>query len=75
MATHHAVHAQASQAVLGTGLASAALPAMLAAWDADSVRYGEHFATHASGHREAAVSYLKTDGDGAGAIDGAGSAL
>jgi len=59
---------------LGSGLAAAALPGMLAAWEADGTRFDKDFATHAHGHREAANRYVRTDGASAGAIDGVGAA-
>ncbi|RAV17253.1 ESX-1 secretion-associated protein [Mycolicibacterium sp. GF69] len=72
---HQAAQARASKAALGSGSSAMALPGMLAAWDADGTRFGEHFARHVQAHREAADGYERTDADSAGAIDDAGSAL
>jgi hypothetical protein len=74
---HQIAHWRASscQTSLGSGLASAALPGMLAAWEEDGTRFGKHFVTHAQGHREAASSYVATDANGASGIDDVGSAL
>lgn len=69
---HQATHWQASQARLGSGLAGSALPAMLAEWEADGVRFGRHFTRHAEGHREAATRYVGTDTDKAEGISDAG---
>lgn len=75
LAGHQATHRQASQARLGSGLAGAALPAMLAEWEADGVRFGEHFTGHAEGHREAAAQYLGSDIGNAEGISDTGSWL
>ena len=75
LAVHQTAHSRASQAKLGSGLSAAALPQMLTAWEADSTRFGKHFATSAQGHREAAAEYVKTDTSSAEGIDDAGSAL
>lgn len=74
---HQAAHWRASscQTSLGSGLAAAALPGMLAGWEEHGTRFGKHFVTHAEGHREAADRYAATDADGASGIDNAGSAL
>ncbi|WP_231643293.1 ESX-1 secretion-associated protein [Mycolicibacterium baixiangningiae] len=72
---HNAAHSRASKAALGSGFAAAALPGMLAAWDADGAKFDEAFARHARGHREAADAYARTDAGSAGRIDDAGSAL
>jgi hypothetical protein len=66
---------RAGNAALGSGLAAAALPGMLEAWESDGARFGTHFAKHARGHRDAAEAYVKTDDGNAGRIDDAGSAL
>lgn len=73
--THQAAQSRAENAALGSGAAAAALPGMLAAWEADGVRFSENFAKHARAHREAANSYERTDADGADAIGNSGSAL
>ncbi|WP_286149178.1 ESX-1 secretion-associated protein [Mycobacterium sp. IS-1496] len=73
-AGHQAVQARASKAALGSGSAAAALPGMLAAWEADGAKFEEHFARHARGHREAADGYVRTDAGSADKIDNAGSA-
>lgn len=72
---HESTQWQASQVRLGSGLAGAALPAMLAEWEADGTHFGKHFAGHAEGHREAAARYVGTDTDNAERISGAGSEL
>jgi hypothetical protein len=72
---HETAQSRAGKAALGSGLASAALPGMLEAWDSDGARFGTHFAKHAQGHRDAAGAYVKTDDGSAGRIDDAGSAL
>ena len=72
---HQRAHSGASQAVLGSGLAGAALTEMLAAWEAEGTRFGKHFVKHAEGHREAANSYERTDGDNAFGINTADSEL
>lgn len=70
---HQAAQSQASKAALGSGVAAAALPGMLAAWEADGTRFDEQFTKHAQGHREAANHYVGTDAGGADRIDDAGS--
>jgi hypothetical protein len=75
LTAHQTAHSQASQANLGSGSSTAALPQMLAAWEADTARFAKHFTTHAEGHREAATRYTKTDTAGADGIDDAGAAL
>jgi hypothetical protein len=72
---HQSTHARAGQVRLGSGLAAAALPEMLAGWEADGVRFGQHFGIHAEGHREAATRYVRTDTDNADEIGNAGSGL
>lgn len=72
---HQKAHAGASQVVLGSGLAGAALPEMLAAWETDGARFGKHFGAHAGDHRQAANGYERTDGNSAGRISDAGSGL
>lgn len=72
---HQAAQSRASKAALGSGSAAAALPGMLAAWEADGTKFDEQFAKHARGHRDAADAYARTDAGSAGRIDGAGSAL
>lgn len=71
---HEAAQSRASKASLGSGIAAAALPGMLAAWEADGAQFDENFARHARGHREAAEAYVRTDAGSAGRIDHAGSA-
>jgi hypothetical protein len=75
LTTHQTAHSQASEVNLGSGLSTAALPQMLAAWEADSARFAKHFATNAEGHREAATRYVKTDTASADGIDDASAAL
>lgn len=70
-AAYQAAQARAGKVALGSGLASAGLPGMLAAWAADATRYGAQFAKHAKGHRDAADAYVRTDTHGAGTIDDA----
>ena len=70
-----AAHSRASKAALGSGSAATALPGMMAAWEADRVRFEEQFAKQARGHREAADSYARTDAGSSDAIDDAGPAL
>lgn len=74
-AAHEAAHSQAGKAALGSGLAAAALPAMLSAWESDGARFDKHFATYTERHREAAGRYERTDTDNAGGIDDVSSAL
>lgn len=71
--THRAAHSRASKASLGSGAAAAALPGMLAAWEADGANLYEDFARHARGHREAADAYMRTDAGSADRIDGTGA--
>lgn len=47
---------------------------MVAAWDAEGARFGEHFASYVQAHREAADGYLRTDDASADEIDDAGAA-
>lgn len=75
LATHGTALSRASQANLGAGLSAAAVPQMLAAWEADSARFAQQFATNAQGHREAAARYADTDTASADGIDDAGAAL
>jgi hypothetical protein len=75
LTAHQTAHSRASQARLGSSLSAAALPQMLTAWEADSARFGKHFATNAQGHREAAAQYVKTDTAGADGIDDASAAV
>ena len=72
---HQAAQSRASKAALGSGSAAAALPGMLAAWDAESARFGEYFTKYAQAHREAAAGYARTDASGAEGINDAGSGL
>jgi hypothetical protein len=60
---------------LGSGLAGAALPQLLGAWESDGTRFGEHFTKHADGHRTAAAAYTQTDDGSSERISDAGSAL
>ncbi|BCI51613.1 hypothetical protein NIIDNTM18_08910 [Mycolicibacterium litorale] len=69
---HQAAQSRASKAALGSGSAAAALPEMLAAWEADGAQFDEHFTRHARGHREAADAYLGTDAGSADRINDAG---
>lgn len=73
-AAHRSAQTRASKAALGTGSSAAALPAMVAAWDADGARFGEHFASYVQAHRAAADGYLRTDDASADEIDDAGAA-
>lgn len=68
-----ATHNRAASVGLGSGSAAAALPGMLAAWEADGVRFDQHFDRHARGHREAAPAYSHVDADEANGIDDAGA--
>ncbi|MGV0715892.1 type VII secretion target [Mycolicibacterium sp. XJ662] len=72
---HEAAQLRAGNAALGSGSAAAALPKMLAAWEADGARFAGEFTRHARGHREAANSYVSTDDGSAEGIEDAGSAL
>lgn len=74
-AAHQAAHWRASQAVLGSGLAGAALPEMLGAWESAAARFSERFTTHADGHRAAANAFVRADGGEANRIGAAGTAL
>lgn len=71
---HQAAQDRGSEVALGSGSAAAALPAMLAAWEADGAKFDGTFARHAQGHREAADAYARTDAGSADRIDDAGSA-
>ncbi|WP_156618511.1 ESX-1 secretion-associated protein [Mycobacterium sp. 852013-51886_SCH5428379] len=71
-AAHQEAHTRASNAVLGSGSAAAALPGMLADWEAHGAKFGEAFAKHAQGHRDAADAYVRTDAGSADRIDDAG---
>jgi hypothetical protein len=73
--THQTAQWRAGQAVLGSGLAGAALPEMLGAWDTDGSHFGQRFTTHAGGHRTAADAYQQADGRSADWIGDASSAL
>ncbi|AMT69277.1 type VII secretion target [Mycobacteroides immunogenum] len=73
--SHRSAHSQAGQVRLGSGLAAAALPEMLTVWESDGVRFGEGFAAHAEGDREAASRYERTDGRSADNIGDVGSGL
>ncbi|WP_102141310.1 WXG100 family type VII secretion target [Mycobacterium hubeiense] len=66
---HDAAQSRAGHVDLGSGQAGAALPGMLAAWEADATRFGEQFAKHAQAHRAAADGYVRTDAHGASTID------
>lgn len=68
-----AVLTRAGSVGLGSGFAAAALPNMLAAWEADGVRFDEQFAKHTQAHRAVAPAYVDTDADGADGIDDAGA--
>ncbi|OBB77137.1 type VII secretion target [Mycobacterium sp. 852014-52144_SCH5372336] len=72
---HQAAEARAGNAVLGSGASAAALPKMVASWEADGSRFVEEFTKHARAHRTAADSYVRTDAAGAEGIEDAGSAL
>lgn len=72
---HQSAHSRAGNAALGSGSAAAALPKMLAAWEADGARFAKDFAKHGQGHRQAADSYVRTDAGGAEAVEDAGSAM
>ena len=73
--THAATHQRAGLAALGSGLAAAALPQLLGAWESDGTHFGEHFAKHADGHRAGATAYTRTDADSSERLNDAGSAL
>jgi hypothetical protein len=66
------VRSRAAGVVLGSGVAGAALPGLLAAWDAESGRLADAAVRHANGHRRAADAYVGTDAEGAGWIGEAG---
>lgn len=68
---HDAAQSRAGKLTLGSGLAAAALPGMLAAWAADATRFAAQFTKHAQAHREAADGYVRTDTHGAGTINDA----
>src|SRR5687768_13732996 len=72
---YRSTHSRASQVALVAGTSTAALPAMLAAWDSYGESFGKKFLTNAANHREAASSYAMTDAHSAEGIDAAGSAL
>lgn len=75
LSNHQSTHGRAGQVKLGSGLAGAALPEMLAGWEADGARFGKHFGAHAEGHKTAAAKYVRTDTGNAGGITDAGSGL
>ncbi|WP_094289461.1 type VII secretion target [Mycobacterium lehmannii] len=72
---HQAAQARAGSTALGSGASAAALPKMVAAWEADGARFAADFTKHARAHRAAADSYVRTDAGGAEGIEDAGSAL
>ena len=72
---HQGAAARAGQTALGSGLAAAALPEMLAEWENQGLRFGSHFIQHAEGHREAAAGYEVTDDGCASGIDDASAEL
>jgi hypothetical protein len=73
--THATTHRRAGHAALGSGLAAAALPHLLGAWESDGARFGDHFTKHADGHRTAAATYAQIDDSSSERISDAGSAL
>jgi len=75
LGSHQRSHSRAGQVQLGSGLAAAALPEMLAGWEADGARFGKHFGAHAEGHKTAAAKYVRTETGNAGRITDAGSGL
>lgn len=72
---HETAQSRASNTALGSGLAAAALPAMLETWESDRARFDTQFVTHAEAHRGAAGKYERTDTDNADGIDDVSSAL
>jgi hypothetical protein len=75
LTTHGAAHSRASGVALGAGLAGAALPQMLAAWETHGTRCAEQFRIDADDHRQAATAYFTADSSTADRVDDAGSAL
>jgi hypothetical protein len=69
---HQTAHRRASEAVLGSGLSAAALPAMLGAWQGDHLRVAQQFADHADRHRAAANVFAEADRRGADRLMGMG---
>jgi hypothetical protein len=69
-AAHRTAHRRASETVLGSGLSTAALPAMLGAWQTEGGWFSEQFAQHADRHRTAADAFTRTDRDGTERIAG-----
>lgn len=72
---HENAHAQASSVNLGSGLAAAALPGMLAAWQANGARLDRLSAEASAAHRDAAALYEGTDSDNAEDVGDAGSRM
>ncbi|SLE48164.1 WXG100 family type VII secretion target [Mycobacteroides abscessus subsp. massiliense] len=75
LSSHQSSHSRAGQVQLGSGLAGAALPEMLAGWEADGARFGKHFGVHAEGHKTAAANYVRTESGNAGGITDVASGL
>jgi uncharacterized protein YukE len=74
-AAHQAAHRRAGDVALGSGVAGAALPQMMGAWDSDGTEFAKRFTAHAEGHRAAANAYMQTDDGSANRIGDAGSAF
>lgn len=74
-ATHQRAQSNAGQVALGASKAAAALPAMLAEWQASGTNFAAHHVKHADGHRAAADAYTKTDSANADEIEAAGRDL
>ncbi len=72
---HQTALGQIGGVMLGSGLAAAELPGMLAAWQANGGRLGELSSEAAAAHRGAAALYEGTDTDNAEDIGDAGSRM
>jgi hypothetical protein len=74
-AAHRTAHRRANETVLGSGLSTAALPAMLGAWQTVGTWSAEQFAQHADRYRTAADAFAQADHDGTERIAGIGPAI
>lgn len=61
---HETAYALAGRVSLGSGVSTAALSEMLAAWDQHRTVFGAEFARHAERHRAAADGYETIDEHG-----------
>lgn len=70
LTVHRTAQWRAGDAILGSGLAGAALAQMVAGWEGAGTRFGQAFLHYAEGHRGAADAYVHTDGESAQSISG-----